>query len=64
MMETMTATYRFLLFDEHRGVLRFGEACMALLDIKEGFRGLRRQMKALTDLQIPTLGVLAAVSSF
>jgi PAS domain-containing protein len=43
----MTRTDRSLLSDEQPGVLRFGGARMALLDVKDGFWGLRRQMEAL-----------------
>lgn len=45
----MSPTYRdFLSEDErHPGMLLFGGARMALLDIKAGFWGLRRQMEAL-----------------
>jgi two-component system nitrate/nitrite sensor histidine kinase NarX len=36
-----------LLIEEQSGVLRFGGARMALLDIEAGFWGLRRQMEAM-----------------
>ena len=40
-------SYRDFLTEERRGVLRFGGARMALLDIEAGFWGLRRQIEAL-----------------
>ncbi len=43
----MSQSYRDFLTEERRGVLRFGGARMALLDIEAGFWGLRRQIKAL-----------------
>ena len=48
----MPVTHRdFLSEDEQRpGVLYFGGARMALLDIESGFWGLRRQMEALVWL--------------
>lgn len=43
----MTQTYSSYLSAEQPGVLRFGGARMALLDVKDGFWGLRRQVEAL-----------------
>jgi len=43
----LSQSYRDFLTEERRGVLRFGGARMALLDIEAGFWGLRRQIKAL-----------------
>jgi signal transduction histidine kinase len=51
-MEAMTETYRSLLSSEQPGVFRFGGARMALLDVKDGSRGLRRQMEALVGRQL------------
>jgi len=45
--EAMTESYRSLLSHEQPGMLRFGGSRMALLDVKDGFWGLRRQMEAL-----------------
>ncbi len=36
-----------LLIDQHNGILQFGGARMALLDIEAGFWGLRRQIEVL-----------------
>lgn len=43
----MSHSYRDFLTEERSGVLCFGGARMALLDIEAGFWGLRRQMEAL-----------------
>jgi len=50
----MSLTYRdFLSEDEHRlGVLYFGGARTALLDIEAGFWGLRRQLEALVGRRL------------
>jgi PAS domain-containing protein len=45
--EAMTEIYQSLLSEEQPGILRFGGARMAMLDIEAGFWGLRRQMEAL-----------------
>ena len=48
----MTETYRSLLSEDQPGVLRFGGARMALLDVKDGFWGLRRQIEALVGRRL------------
>ena len=48
----MAATYHPLLSEERPGVLHFGGARMALLDIEAGFWGLRRQMEALVGRRL------------
>ncbi|MBC7334649.1 MAG: GAF domain-containing protein [Clostridia bacterium] len=50
----MDPTYRDFLSDDphHPGVLRFGGARMALLDIEAGLWGLRRQLEALVGPQL------------
>jgi len=63
----MTQSYRSLLSDEQPGVLRFGGARMVLLELREGFWGLRRQMEALvgrrlTDTVLRQAGANAAAS--
>lgn len=63
-----TATHDLLSEDKDRpGVLNFGGARMALLDIEAGFWGLRRQMEALvgrrlTDAVLRQAGVNGGVS--
>ena len=47
-----TKTLNKFLSSEENGVLRFGGARMALLDIRAGFWGLRRQMEALVGRQL------------
>ena len=41
-----------LLSDGQPGLLRFGGARMALLDVKDGFWGLRRQVEALVGRRL------------
>jgi len=60
-------TYEALLTQPKRGVLQFGGARMALLDIEAGFWGLRRQIEALvgrrlTDSAVQQAGVNGGVS--
>jgi signal transduction histidine kinase/predicted hydrocarbon binding protein len=60
-MEAMTETFHSLFSEERPGVLRFGGARMALLDIEAGFWGLRRQLEAfaeprLTDIVLQQAG--------
>jgi signal transduction histidine kinase/PAS domain-containing protein len=45
-------SYETLLTEEHPGTLHFGGARMALLDIKGGFWGLRRQLEALAGSRL------------
>ncbi|MGD1994191.1 MAG: XylR N-terminal domain-containing protein, partial [Anaerolineae bacterium] len=63
----MTHSVRDFLSQERNGVLRFSGARMALLDIKAGFWGLRRQMEALvgrelTDAVLQQAGVNGGAS--
>jgi len=65
----MPLTYRDFLTEDpyHPGVLRFGGARMALLDIEAGFWGLRRQIEALvgerlTDAVLQQAGVNGGAS--
>lgn len=44
--------FEALLSEEKAGVLRFGGARMALVDVKAGFWGLRRQMEALVGREL------------
>jgi PAS domain S-box-containing protein len=53
----MTMTYDTLLAQDRPGVLFFGGARMALLDVEAGFWALRRQMEALVGPRL-TDGVL------
>ncbi|MGC9333851.1 MAG: GAF domain-containing protein [Anaerolineae bacterium] len=48
----MTLTHKTLLTQDRPGVLHFGGARMALLDIEAGFWGLRRQMEALVGRRL------------
>ncbi|NIV40744.1 MAG: hypothetical protein GWN58_68510, partial [Anaerolineae bacterium] len=48
----MTETYSSFLSTEQPGVLRFGGARMALLDVRDGFWGLRRQVEMLVGRQL------------
>ncbi|MCK4472620.1 MAG: hypothetical protein KAW49_12645, partial [Anaerolineae bacterium] len=50
----MALTYRDFLSEDkdHAGVLSFGGARMALLDIEAGFWGLRRQVEALVGRRL------------
>jgi two-component system nitrate/nitrite sensor histidine kinase NarX len=48
----MTLNYDAFLSEERPGVLCFGGARMALLDIEVGFWGLRRQMEALVGRRL------------
>ncbi|MBE9471505.1 MAG: PAS domain-containing protein, partial [Chloroflexi bacterium] len=65
----MALTYRDFLSEDkdHAGVLYFGGARMALLDIEAGFWGLRRQVEALvgrrlTDIVLQQAGVNGGAS--
>ena len=65
--EAMTETYLSLLSEERPGVLRFGGARMAMLDVEAAFWGLRRQMEALvgprlTDLVLQQAGANGGAS--
>jgi len=53
----MNMTYDLLLAQECPGILDFGGARMALLDVEAGFWALRRQMEALVGPRL-TDGVL------
>jgi signal transduction histidine kinase/predicted hydrocarbon binding protein len=48
----MTGIRDSFLSDEQPGVLRFGGARMALLEVREGFWGLRRQMEGLVGRRL------------
>jgi PAS domain S-box-containing protein len=48
----MSPDYETFLSEERPGVLCFGGARMALLDVEAGFWGLRRQMEALVGRQL------------
>jgi len=48
----MTKTSRSLLKEDRPGVLLYGGARMALLDVKDGFWGLRRQIEALVGCHL------------
>lgn len=63
----MTEDYRAYLSEERPGILTFGGARMALLDIEAGFWGLRRQLEALagpklTDAVLQQAGVNGGAS--
>jgi signal transduction histidine kinase/predicted hydrocarbon binding protein len=45
-------SYDTWLTEEQPGILRFGEARMALIDLEAGFWGLRRQMEALVGRRL------------